>query len=115
MNTVQEATVRHLTTASFETEVLQSSTPVLIDFWAAWCMPCKMMSPVLDETARRLAGRVKVMKVNVDQEPALAEAFGIRGIPTITLMLGNQVLDATSGYLPADALVKRVEAKLPAA
>lgn len=115
MSIVQTASVRPLTTATFKSEVLESATPVLLDFWAGWCMPCKMMSPVLDEVASRLAGRVKVMKVNVEEEPALAEAFAIRGIPTIVLMQGDRVLDASSGYVPAEALIRRVESKLPPA
>lgn len=111
---MQTASVRPLTTADFRTEVLESTTPVLLDFWAGWCMPCKMMGPVLEEVANRLAGRVRVRKVNVEEEPALAKAFAVRGIPTLVLMKGDRVLDATSGYTPAEALIRRIESKLPA-
>ena len=78
--------ILHITSENFETEVLNSSVPTLVDFWASWCGPCKMMSPVVDELADELEGRVKVGKVNVDEEAALALKYQIMSIPTLVVM-----------------------------
>ena len=75
----------HVSEDTFEEEVLKSATPVLVDFWAEWCGPCKMIAPTLDEIAREYAGRLKVAKVNIDQNQALPPKYGIRGIPTLIL------------------------------
>lgn len=80
--------------ASFEQDVLKSDTPVLVDFWAEWCGPCKMIAPVLDEVSKEYSGRVKVCKVNVDDHGALAAKYGVRGIPTL-LLLKNGNVEAT--------------------
>ena len=86
-----------LTQENFPTEVLQSSTPVLVDFWAEWCGPCKMIAPVLDELAEEYLGRLKIGKVNIDEQQALAAQYGIRSIPTLLLFSRGQVADQIVG------------------
>ena len=103
-----------LNEANFEQEVLKSQEPVLVDFWAEWCGPCKMLGPVLDEIAVEQAGRVKVAKVSVDASPGLAERFGIQSIPTLLYFAGGQEQDRTVGALGKHAIVSRLE-KLAAA
>ena len=87
-----------ITSENFEREVLQAEVPVLIDFWAPWCGPCRMIGPVLDALAPQYDGRVKVAKVNVDEEPALAQAFQVRGIPTLYAMHRGEVVDQMVGF-----------------
>jgi thioredoxin 1 len=86
-----------LTNDNFSKEVLQSSQPVLVDFWAEWCGPCKMLSPILDELAQEYVGRIKIGKVNVDDSQALAAQFGIRSIPTLLLFHQGQIADQLVG------------------
>ncbi len=81
----------HVTDASFEQEVLKSNEPVLVDYWADWCGPCKMIAPILDEIAGDYSGRVKVAKLNIDENPSTPPKFGIRGIPTLMLFKNGNV------------------------
>ena len=81
----------HLTDDTFEAEVVNSDKPVLVDYWADWCGPCKMIAPILDEIADEYAGRVKIAKLNIDENPATPPKFGIRGIPTLMLFKGGNV------------------------
>jgi len=100
-----------ITNANFESEVLQSEKPVLVDFWASWCGPCKMMSPVVDEIAEEL-GSVKVGKVNVDDQPQLAQKFGVMSIPTLILFKNGAAAAQTVGAQPKAALLKMIEGAL---
>ena len=87
-----------VTKANFESEVVKSDLPVLLDFWAAWCGPCRMLSPIISEIAEENAGTLKVGKVNVDEEDELAGMFGVSSIPMIVVMKGGKVTAATVGY-----------------
>ena len=95
--------------ASFDAEVLQSATPVLIDFWAPWCAPCRAIAPVVEELARDYAGKLKVVKMNVDDNPKTPQKYGVRGIPNLILFQGGQVVDQIVGAVPKGQLVKAVE------
>ena len=86
--------ILHITDDTFEQEVLQSQTPVLVDYWAEWCGPCKMIAPILDEVAKEYSGRLKVAKLNIDENQATPPKYGIRGIPTL-MIFKNGNLEAT--------------------
>lgn len=93
-----------LTKANFEAEVLTSDVPVLVDFWATWCGPCRMIAPAVEEIANEREGTLKVGKVNVDEEGALAMQFGIQSIPTLLLFKGGQLVDSVIGYRTKEQL-----------
>lgn len=94
----------YVTDASFESDVLKSSEPVLVDYWAEWCGPCKMIAPSLDELSTELAGKVKIAKLNIDENPELAAQFGVRSIPTLMVFKGGEVADIKVGAAPKTAL-----------
>jgi thioredoxin 1 len=91
------ANIVSLTQENFDKEVLQSSTPVLVDFWAQWCNPCRALTPILDELAEEYDGRVRIGKVNIDEQQALATQYGVRAIPTLLLFHQGQVADQIVG------------------
>lgn len=97
------------TDADFDAEVLGSENPVLVDFWAIWCGPCRMMAPVIDSLAEKYAGRVKVGKLDVDHNPASAQRFNVRGIPTMLLFKGGQVVDQIVGTVPETRLSEKLD------
>ena len=99
-----------LTEANFEIEVTKSDQPVLVDFWAEWCGPCKMIAPILDEIAKEKAGAVKVAKVNVDDNQSLSARFNIRAIPSLLLFKNGQVRDQVTGMTSKKNLLDKLEA-----
>ena len=96
----------HINITNFDEKVLQSSRPVLVDFFATWCGPCKMMSPVIDELATELAGEVDVYKVDVDENPEVAQRYGVMSIPTLVVFENGQVKNQTMGAQPKTALLQ---------
>ena len=98
-----------LTVENFENEVLKSDKPVLVDFWATWCGPCRMIAPIIEEIAHDYEGKLKVGKINVDEQEELAIRYGISSIPTLLLFKNGEVAKKTLGYMPKDAVVKFIE------
>ncbi len=90
--------------SNFDTEVLQSPVPVLVDFWASWCAPCRSVAPIVDALAEAYEGKIKVGKVNVDENPAIPARYGIRGIPTIMLFKEGKLIDQVVGAVPKTQL-----------
>ena len=102
----------HVTDDSFEKEVLKSGEPVLVDYWAEWCGPCKMIAPVLDEIASEYSGRVKIAKLNIDENPNTPPRYGIRGIPTLMLFVGGEVEATKVGAVSKSQLTAFIDSNL---
>jgi thioredoxin 1 len=100
----------HLTDESFDTTLAAHAEPVMVDFWAEWCGPCKAIAPVLEELAQEYAGRVTIGKVNVDEHPGLAARFQVRSIPTLLVFKGGQVVDQIVGAVPKVQIKRRLDA-----
>ena len=107
--------VLEVSDATFDQEVLKSEQPVLVDFWAEWCGPCKAIAPTVDALAAKYAGQLKVTKVNVDQNGATPSRYGIRGIPALLLFKGGKVADQIVGYVPQDVIEEKVQRLLASA
>lgn len=103
-----------ITMDNFETEVLKSDKPVLIDFWAEWCSPCRMIAPTIDALADEMSDKIKVGKINIDQQQELAAAFKVMSIPTVAMTKGNTVIMQSIGVKPKAVLKREIEAKLNA-
>ena len=101
--------VVNVTDVSFETDVLQSGVPVLVDFWASWCGPCKMVGPIVEELADDFAGKVKVCKLNVDENTKTAQAYGVMSIPTLILFKNGKEVDSVVGFRPKADLAELLE------
>ncbi len=95
--------------ASFEKAVLQSTIPVLVDFWAPWCGPCKMIAPLLDEIARESEGKFRVAKVNIDDDPALMQRYSVRAVPTLLFFSGGELKDQLVGGAPKQAIMEKLQ------
>lgn len=98
-----------VTAENFDSEVIQSSGPVLVDFWAPWCGPCRVIGPVVEEFATQYAGKLKVGKLNVDDHPTIAQRFGITGIPALLFFNDGDVVDTVVGAVPKNVLQKHID------
>lgn len=103
---------KKITQQNFDAEVLQAQTPVLVDFWAPWCGPCRMLAPAVEQLAQEAAGRYAVGKVNVDEEPDLAQRFGVMSIPIVLVFKGGQAVQKSVGLVPKQSLQRLLDAAL---
>jgi len=101
--------VKAVSSLDFDSEVIDSSVPVLVDFWAEWCMPCRMLSPIVEEVSQELSNKLKVVKVNVDENPDLAMRYGIQAIPTLLIFKEGKVVGEIVGYVSKKVLKDRLE------
>jgi len=106
------ASINHITDNGFSTDVLAASTPVLVDYWAEWCGPCKMIEPALHEAAEAYAGRLKVAKLNIDENQAIPGQYGVRGIPTLMLFKDGEVVATKVGALSKSQLTQFLDSHL---
>ena len=104
--------IHHVTDASFEDEVLQSQTPVLVDYWAEWCGPCKMIAPILDDVAKDYGVKLKIAKLNIDDNQGTPAKYGIRGIPTLMLFKGGNIVATKVGALSKSQLTAFIDSNL---
>ena len=104
--------IHYVTDGNFDAEVLQSQTPVLVDYWAEWCGPCKMIAPILDDVAKDYSGKLKVAKLNIDDNPETPAKYGIRGIPTLMLFKGGNVEATKVGALSKSQLTAFIDSNL---
>ena len=104
--------VKEVNDASFETDVLQSKQPVLVDFWAAWCAPCRMIAPTVEAVAEQYSGSASVVKVNVDENPSISQRFGIKGIPTLILFREGKEEERIVGATSKESLSRLIEKSL---
>ncbi len=107
-----ETDLLHVNDKNFADEGLKADLPVVVDFWATWCAPCRSISPIIEELAKEFAGRVKVTKLNVDESPATPSQYGVRGIPTLILFKSGKILDQIVGAVPKARLITMIEKAL---
>lgn len=106
------ADVREITDATFESDVLKSELPTLVDFWAPWCGPCRMVAPIVGELSEEYAGKVNFVKMNTDENPAVPSKFGIRSIPSLLIFKGGELQGTIVGFRPKSDLKKRIDEAL---
>ncbi|MGA2315075.1 MAG: thioredoxin [Thermodesulfobacteriota bacterium] len=108
----EESSLVHVNDKNFSSEVINSDLPVLVEFWATWCGPCRSISPIVEALAKEFSGRVKVTKLNVDESPATPSQYGVRGIPTLILFKSGKILDQIIGSVPKTRLKALIEKAL---
>jgi len=106
------STLPEVNTANFDAEVIKATMPVLVDFWAPWCGPCRMVSPVVEAVATEFTGKIKVVKLNTDESPQIAAQFQIMGIPTLMFFSGGKMVDRVTGYMAKEALSQKIKTVL---